>query len=457
MARPEILIAALALATGCAQASPPSVPAGSYVPYVPHAPSAPTPAPAEIAAAKAPPSATAPSPPRAAEPPREVTAAPATIVLSKDPLASQLLASGGAALRTVLASPEKYRFQVVYGVVHEARPGAPASLERHPYRADAEYFFPASSMKMPIALAAYERLALLRAGGKPALTRDATLRVYPLSGSGEPYVTSIARETWRSLIVSDNFSANRMIAIVGHREAHEALWSLGLSSARVRAGFATGADVSPAELSPRIEITGGGELAARRSDLALPPNDAVDLDLGRAHIAADGRRVDAPLSFADKNAMRIVHLQDTLVRITRPDLLPAGSARDTGSSDDLAYLRQALGTLPSESGLAGFERNVVADYQLVPFLRGIERVRPRGRFQIFSKVGQAYGFLVANAYVVDKDTGRAFFLVASIYANPNETMNDDNYAYDAVSFPALADVGEIFARHAFGAAQPSRK
>ncbi len=55
-----------------------------------------------------------------------------------------------------------------------------------------------------------------------------------------------------------------------------------------------------------------------------------------------------------------------------------------------------------------------------------------------------------NAYVVDKATGRAFFLSAAVCANPDETMNDDTYAYDTISFPALADVGEAFTRHAFG-------
>lgn len=47
------------------------------------------------------------------------------------------------------------------------------------------------------------------------------------------------------------------------------------------------------------------------------------------------------------------------------------------------------------------------------------------------------------------ETGRSFFLVASVYANPDETMNVDTYAYDSISFPALADVGEAFCRHAF--------
>ena len=433
---PASLIAA-ALALGCAQAAvaPPSV---AGVPLAERPPVAPTtPAtPATPATAKAPPPA---------------KTAPSTTSLTADPLVVQILNGGGAALKTVLATPEKYRFQVLYGVI---TPGAAPKLERHGFRADAEYFFPASSMKVPIALAAYDRLGALRSAppGKPALTRDATMRIHPVSGNAEPYVTTLARETWRALIVSDNFSANRLLAMVGHREVHETLWALGLPSVRIHGAFATGAETDPAELSPRIEVTtaegAAAELPARRSDLVPPPTDAPGLAIGKANIV-DGRRVEGPLSFADKNAIRLRELQDALIRIMRPELLPAGSRPDTASKEDLAYMREALGTLPSASGLAGFERNVVADYQLSPFLRGIERVRARGQFLIHSKVGQAFGFLIANAYVVDKATGRAFFLIASVYANPEETMNSDAYAYDAISFPALADVAEAFCRHAF--------
>lgn len=425
-------------------AGSPGAPAPSMAPLPPIPSASEPPRPADTAPsapAKPPPSAT---PPPATSPPP--AAAPATMALSKDPLAERLLSGGGAVLKSVLANPEKYRFQVLYGVVRE---GPTPSIERYGYRTDAEYYFPASSMKMPIALATYDRLAALR------LPRAATIRIHPVSGGGEPYVTTLERETWRALIVSDNASANRLLGIVGHREANETLWSLGLRSARVRHGFSTGGEMDPPEASPRIEIvqqpTAGDapvEIGARRSDLKLPANDATSLEIGRAKIV-DGRREDGPLSFADKNAIRLRELQDTLVRIMRPDLLPAGSPADPGTKEDLAYLRQALGTLPSASGLAGYERNVVADYQLIPFLRGLERVKSRAKFQIFTKVGQAYGFLIANAYVVDKETGRSFFLVAAIYANPDEVMNSDNYGYDQTSFPALADVGEVFARHAF--------
>jgi len=370
----------------------------------------------------------------AAPPPIAAPVAPPTP--GGDTLVDQLLSGGGAALKTVLASPETYRFQVLYAIVHE---GPKPTIERHAYRVDAEYFFPASSMKMPITLAAYDRLAMLR---KPALTRDATLRF------GQDVTTTLARETTRALIVSDNTCANRLLSFVGHREVHETLFSLGLASARVHHGFS---DNDPIETSPKIDVVVGGnvvdEIPARKSDLVLPPTQATGLAIGTAAIV-DGRRVEGPMSFAEKNAMKLRDLQDTLIRIMRPDLLP-GTPPDAASKDDLAYVRKTLGTLPSESGLAGFDRNVVADYQLIPFLRGIERVKPRAKIEIHSKVGQAFGFLIGNAYVVDKESGKSFFLIASVYANPDGVMNDDQYAYDTISFPALADVGEVFSRHAF--------
>jgi hypothetical protein len=41
------------------------------------------------------------------------------------------------------------------------------------------------------------------------------------------------------------------------------------------------------------------------------------------------------------------------------------------------------------------------------------------------------------------------FAIATVYANPDGTMNDDVYAYDTIAFPVLADVAEAFAKHAF--------
>ena len=115
----------------------------------------------------------------------------------------------------------------------------------------------------------------------------------------------------------------------------------------------------------------------------------------------------------------------------------------------MSRICETLGTLPSESGLAGY-RSEYRRLSAEPiFFAASRRVRPRGQFQIFQKVGQAYGFLIHNAYIVDKASGKSFFLIAAIYANADGVLNDDLYNYETVSFPALADVGEAFTRDAF--------
>lgn len=63
--------------------------------------------------------------------------------------------------------------------------------------------------------------------------------------------------------------------------------------------------------------------------------------------------------------------------------------------------------------------------------------------RIFNKVGQAYGYLTDNAYIVDFKNGVEFLLSAVIYVNDNQIFNDDKYEYDEIGFPFLANLGKV--------------
>ncbi len=144
---------------GCAAAAPPPpvavVPAAAVTPGAavrsgaPGESAVPARAPSSGPVAPTPaqdPAPPAKPPPAAAQKPVSVAApkpAPAPS-LTSDALVAEILASGGsAALKTVLAAPQQYRFQVLFGAVTT---GATPALERRGYRTDAEYYFPASSM-----------------------------------------------------------------------------------------------------------------------------------------------------------------------------------------------------------------------------------------------------------------------------------------------------------------------
>jgi hypothetical protein len=62
--------------------------------------------------------------------------------------------------------------------------------------------------------------------------------------------------------------------------------------------------------------------------------------------------------------------------------------------------------------------------------------------RIFNKVGDAYGFLLDNAYVVDFDKGIEFLVTAVILCNEDEVFNDEIYDYDTIGFPFFKALGQ---------------
>ena len=65
----------------------------------------------------------------------------------------------------------------------------------------------------------------------------------------------------------------------------------------------------------------------------------------------------------------------------------------------------------------------------------------------FNKSGEAYGYLIDNAYIVDFERGIEFLLAAVIHTNANQTYNDNVYEYRTVGLPFLRDLGKLIYQH----------
>jgi hypothetical protein len=74
---------------------------------------------------------------------------------------------------------------------------------------------------------------------------------------------------------------------------------------------------------------------------------------------------------------------------------------------------------------------------------GSEKVPMPKHIKIFNKEGDAYGFLLDNAYVVDTLNKVEFMLSAVIYCNSDGIQNDNKYDYDSVGFPFYKHIGEL--------------
>jgi hypothetical protein len=61
--------------------------------------------------------------------------------------------------------------------------------------------------------------------------------------------------------------------------------------------------------------------------------------------------------------------------------------------------------------------------------------------RIFNKVGDAYGYLIDNAYIVDFENGVEFMLSAVINTNTDRVYNDGKYEYKTIGYPFMKNLG----------------
>jgi hypothetical protein len=74
---------------------------------------------------------------------------------------------------------------------------------------------------------------------------------------------------------------------------------------------------------------------------------------------------------------------------------------------------------------------------------GAEKTARVPELRIFNKVGDAYGFLIDAAYIVDFKNEVEFMLSAVIHCNSDEIFNDNKYEYDSVGFPFMKQLGQV--------------
>lgn len=358
----------------------------------------------------------------------------------------------------VMDDPEAHRVQVLVSEVVEGDDGQPA-LRRRGYRVDAEYFYPASSIKIAACVAALLEVQRWREDFGPDATVDTPLALLRADGSAEERdesnvvdgAVTVRQEIRKVCLVSDNPGFNRLFDLVGRDALNQTMWDAGLPSFRLRHQLIGGGPNErrgDPQTTPRIEVRtddGVHTIPPRTAEIELETQrpDAA-YRFGQAYIAG-GQRHDGPFDFTQRNEVALADLHDLLIMIARPDIdldkpgLPLTDEHrallaEAMSQDPLTSANPVYPSPPHEPGFA----------ESWP-LAGVKRVVDGGQVRETQKGGLAYGFVIENAYYVDENTGRAFFLTATIYHNPNATFNDNVYGYD-FSRAFLTDLGEAVAR-----------
>jgi hypothetical protein len=358
-------------------------------------------------------------------------------------------------LSAMLDEAVKRRVQILVAIPMEG--SEPPRLRRIGFRVDAEYFYPASAVKIAAAYGAAEKLDDLATDARGRGTGGATvvgLKTPLVFVDGEGATrhvlkTTLMREMELALVSSDNNAFNRLFEFVGKNELAARLARIGLREARVVQHLGDVPEMVPPP-PPAMELLlpgGRSILVAQRLGFEPPPAPSTDeASLGNAHVE-NGKKVARPMDFSWKNVIPLPELQDIMVAIARPDLYDRDKLHL--SNERRQDLITILGMVPSQ--LRSYARAPKAkqkglDLFHKPIHVSVMKALPKDRIKVLEKDGRAFGFSVENSYVSDETTHRSFFVAATIYANDDETLNDDQYDYESVGTPFLAKLGEVLAR-----------
>jgi len=340
-------------------------------------------------------------------------------------------------IKNVYQNNEKHNLQILYTEIKKDSAGHPELIEHQFQVDDTKYFYPASTMKLPIVVLTLQRLNELR---NESINADVDSRI---SISFDD--TKREEETFTDLIakiflVSDNAASNVLINFLGYDYFNEQMKNIGLSNTVLNHKFNPDPFVKN---NWNVKNDEGRIISSSSAQTLIEHNKTSNLKQGNAHIS-NGEKKKAPLDFRFKNRSSLRDLDGVIKRIIYPELFDEKS-RFNLTDDDYNFLRYWMSRFTYEDiGREYIQDSTYFDSYNKFFIYGDITSRIDRKIRVYNKLGQAYGTLTDISYIKNYEDNIEFFLSATIYVNDNEIMNDDVYEYDDLGIPFLAELARQF-------------
>ncbi|MEM9327777.1 MAG: serine hydrolase, partial [Bacteroidota bacterium] len=346
---------------------------------------------------------------------------------------------------------DKHQIQVVYTQIDRKEDQTPV-LTTYEWGTDSSlYYYPASTVKMPAAFLALEKINQLNIVGLDAHSK------LEIGAGGEPQTpfsydstaadgtASIAQFIKEIFVVSDNNAHNRLYEFIGQEQFNRALHRKGFTNTRLVHRLGPGGFPFDPETNqgtnPITFFDESGEMLYFQGEVSGRTPFQLTLEneiMGKAHMR-NGELIGKPFDFSEKNFFALRDMHDVLQAVIFPDITPAEQRFDL-SAAQYAFLYEWMCKLPEASGIAQYAGKSDSYVKFFMFGDREEETIP-DHIKIFNKVGWAYGFLTDVSYIIDQKEGLEFFLAATIHVNENETYNDGKYQYEEVGLPFFGALG----------------
>jgi hypothetical protein len=354
-------------------------------------------------------------------------------------------------LKKVLDHPDSFHYQIIYTKIDRDKKNKPVFTDHYLHVDRNQYFNPASTVKLPTALIALEKLNRYKKEGI-AIDRE-TVMLTDSSYSHQTTVTkdssaqnglpSIAHYIKKIFLVSDNDAYNRLYEFDGQETLNKGLWDKGYTDTRIVRRFVTMTEEENRHTNGiRFVKEGAAVFQAPPAASTLAFDYSKPLLVGNAHYNRYDSLIRSPMDFTRHNNLPLENLHRMVRSVMFPESVPKQQRFDL-TRDDLAFLHRYMSQLPSESRYPNYDTTEFFDSYTKFFLYKAGKQKPPPHIRIFNKTGWSYGYLTDAAYIVDFKNNIEFLISANIYVNRDGVLNDDKYEYKETGYPFFKEVGEI--------------
>ncbi|MDX1760983.1 MAG: hypothetical protein R3218_02385, partial [Christiangramia sp.] len=234
----------------------------------------------------------------------------------------------------------------------------------------------------------------------------------------------------------DNDAYNRLFEFLGQDYINSKMRSKRLTPIRISHRFSgEGSDATTSRQMIFSTETGAYEMPITENKKA-DSLKIFDVIKGKGYMK-DEEKIDEPFSFAYKNYFPLETQHNLMKRLYFPKQFPESQTFDL-KSEDREFLKAAMSRLPRE---INYDEEEYYDSYGKFFIYGDSKQRIPEHVKIYNKVGYAYGTLTETAYIRDDKNDVEFLLSATLLVNENGIFNDNNYEYDDLGIPFLAELG----------------
>ncbi len=384
-----------------------------------------------------------------------------TIESSPDPGKNTLveLLQSNKEMQRFIQNKEELNLQVIYTKIDRNPKGEPHFTD-YLFNVDAgKYFYPASTVKMPVAFLALEKINELR---ERRIDKYSTMITdSSFSGQQVSYTQPTAKDSKASIahyikqifLVSDNDAFNRLYEFLGQEYIHNYLQQKGYNHSVIRHRLAIFLSQEQNRHTNPVGFydTSGNVLYEQATQYSKASFPDANIKLGKGYYSGN-KLINEPFDFSLKNNVSLQDLHQQLRTFIFPASVKKEQRYNISEEDQLFALRW-MSSYPRESRYPYYDTISYPD-NYTKFLGS--KIISNSNVRIFSKAGWAYGFLTDVAYIIDLENNVEFMISATILNNSDGVFNDDKYDFEKTGFPFMALLGDIVYQHELKRKRPGK-